>query len=113
MEINQEDINRKFHDAFIKRLIELRNNENISARELSLCLGQNVNYINLIENGKRLPSLQGFFNICDFFHIKPSEFFIKEIEEEESKKEQLITLINNMSISQIEALYNFISTFLK
>ena len=32
-----------------------------SAREMSLALGQNPSYINRIENGKALPSMQGLF----------------------------------------------------
>lgn len=71
-DMNYPDIYRQ---DFILRLRELRNARNISAREMSLALGQNVNYINLIENGKRLPSMQGFFQICEYLTIPPSEFF--------------------------------------
>lgn len=42
---------------------------------MSLSLGQNVNYINQIENRKALPSLQGLFYICDYFGITPYQFF--------------------------------------
>ena len=49
------------------RIRILRNEKGISAREMSLALGQNVNYINLIENGKRSPSFELFFDICDFY----------------------------------------------
>lgn len=42
------------------KIRKLRNEKGISAREMSLELGQNVNYINLIENGKRKPSLEMF-----------------------------------------------------
>ncbi|HJC25703.1 MAG TPA: helix-turn-helix domain-containing protein, partial [Candidatus Eisenbergiella merdavium] len=47
----------------------------VSARDMSLSLGQANNYINTIENGKSLPSMQSFFNICEFFDISPQEFF--------------------------------------
>ena len=57
------------------RIRILRNEKGISAREMSLALGQNVNYINLIENGKRSPSFELFFDICDFFDITPEDFF--------------------------------------
>lgn len=42
---------------------------------MSLSLGQNVNYINNIENGKALPSMDAFLNICEYLGITPSEFF--------------------------------------
>ena len=52
-----------------------------SAREMSLALGQNPSYINRIENGKALPSMQGFFSICEYLKITPAEFFNDEVEE--------------------------------
>ena len=52
-----------------------------SAGEMSLALGQNPSYINRIENGKALPSMQGFFSICDYLKITPAEFFNDEVEQ--------------------------------
>ena len=52
-----------FEDSFIKRLASLREQKGVSAREMSLALGQNESYINRIENGKTFPSLQAFFYI--------------------------------------------------
>ena len=48
-------------ENFGKRISDLRigGGQN-SAREMSLALGQNPSYINRIENGKALPSMQGF-----------------------------------------------------
>lgn len=43
------------------RIAQLRVLKEVSAREMSLSLGQNESYINQIENGKALPSLQGLF----------------------------------------------------
>ena len=57
------------------RLAELRIQKGISARDMSLSLGQANNYINTIENKKSLPSMQSFFYICDFLDITPQEFF--------------------------------------
>ena len=39
---------------FYKRLTQLRNKQGISARDMSLSLGQSESYINKIENGKAL-----------------------------------------------------------
>lgn len=63
-------------DTFIsERIGKLRTDRKISAREMSLALGQNENYINQIENNKTLPSMQVFFYICDYFNILPKDFF--------------------------------------
>ena len=52
---------------FALRLAQLREKKNVSAREMSLAIGQNPGYINNIESGKSLPSLPGIFYICDYF----------------------------------------------
>lgn len=62
-------------EEFIKRLTELRMNKGVSARDMSLSLGQSPGYINNIENGVNLPSMSLFFYICDYFGITPLEFF--------------------------------------
>ena len=62
-------------DAFIKRLVQLRMAKDVSAREMSLDIGQNENYINTIENGRTFPSMSCFFLICEFLGITPQQFF--------------------------------------
>lgn len=57
------------------RITQLRRQKNVSARDMSLSLGQNNSYINQIENRKALPSLQGLFYICEYFGITPQQFF--------------------------------------
>ena len=66
---------------FGKRISDLRigGGQN-SAREMSLALGQNPSYINRIENGKALPSMQGFFSICEYLQITPGDFFNEDSE---------------------------------
>ena len=58
-----------------KRLGRLRTQRQVSARDMSLSIGQANNYITNIENGKSMPSIQGLFYICDYLKISPSEFF--------------------------------------
>ena len=60
---------------FSLRLAKLRTQKGLSAREMSLQMGQNPGYINNIETGKSLPSLSGILYICDFLGISPCEFF--------------------------------------
>lgn len=64
-----------YADWFRHRLTELRIQKGVSARDMSLSLGQSESYINKIENRRTLPSLTGFFYICEFFEISPQEFF--------------------------------------
>lgn len=63
---------------FAERLTELRIQKGVSSREMSLDLGQSASYVNNIENGCSLPSMNAFFIICDYFGITPSEFFDRE-----------------------------------
>ena len=64
-----------YEEFVANRIKQLRKQKNISAREMSLAIGQNVNYINRIERNYNLPSLQGLFYICEYFDISPQEFF--------------------------------------
>lgn len=64
-----------YDNFFSSRLASLRSEKGISARDMSLSIGQNPGYINYIENGKALPSMSGFFYICEYLDISPSEFF--------------------------------------
>ena len=57
------------------RLSKLREKKGVSARDMSLSIGQNPGYINNIETGKSMPSLAGIFYICEYLGITPSEFF--------------------------------------
>ena len=60
---------------FGERLSYLRILKNVSAREMSLSIGLSANYINKIENGKSLPSMAVFFDICDYLNISQTDFF--------------------------------------
>ena len=101
-----EDIYIDFYpDEFVgDRIASLRIEKNVSAREMSLSLGQNSSYINRIENHIALPSMRLFFYICEYLEISPKDFFdtelshpilIKEIIEELKKLDdtQLSTVL--------------------
>ncbi len=60
---------------FPNRVAELRSKKGVSARDMSLSLGQSESYINKIENRRTLPSMNGFFYICEYLGITPKEFF--------------------------------------
>ena len=59
------------------RIAALRTAQNISARDMSLSLGQSQSYINNIENKKALPL---FLYICEFLKIEPKDFFDEKID---------------------------------
>ena len=60
---------------FALRLAQLRTKKGVSQREMSLAIGQNVNYINHIETQQGAPSLAGIIYICEYLGITLSEFF--------------------------------------
>ena len=71
---------------FALRLATLRTKKGVSARDMSLSIGQNPGYINNIESGKSSPSLAGIFYICEYLGITPSEFFDIDVENPEKLK---------------------------
>ncbi|WP_337928083.1 helix-turn-helix transcriptional regulator, partial [Anaerotignum lactatifermentans] len=48
-----------YEKYFYERLSKLRSQKNVSARDMSLSIGQSENYINSIENKRMLPSMMG------------------------------------------------------
>ena len=67
------------YEEFVpERLAKLRLQKGVSARDMSLSLGQANNYINNIENKKSLPAMQSFFYICEYLGVTPKEFFDEE-----------------------------------
>lgn len=81
-----------FEEDFSLRLARLRTEKGVSARDMSLSIGQNPAYINNIETGKAMPSMSAFFFICDYLGITPKEFFDTEAEQ----PEELRKLIKNL-----------------
>lgn len=65
----------EYGQALRDRLTQLRLQKSVSAREMSLALGQNSGYISNIEGGKTLPSMTGLFYICEYLDITPCDFF--------------------------------------
>lgn len=104
---------------FSLRLARLREEKGVSARDMSLSMGQNPGYINNIESGKSMPSLTGIFYICEYLGITPKDFFdvdnndpakIREIAEASKglTSEQLnhvIAIINDIKNNLVSILY--------
>lgn len=90
-----------YEEDFIKRLTKLRQEKNVSARDMSLSIGQSPNYINNIETGKAMPSMSAFFIICDYLKITPSEFFNMSVANPERMR-KLISKLENLNSKQFD-----------
>ena len=97
---------------FSKRLSELRAQKGVSARDMSLSLGQNPTYIHKIENGRALPSMMGFFYICEYLDIEPAEFFSRDINSP-AKVRELMEDAQHLNREQLEHLHLIVRDLLK
>lgn len=88
---------------FGQRLSELRIQKGLSARDMSLSLGQGESYINNIENCQNYPSMAMFFAICDFLSITPIEFFDVKIKNP-TQANKLLELCRFLPSEQVEHL---------
>lgn len=88
---------------FSLRLAQLREQKGVSARDMSLSMGQNPGYINNIETGKSMPSLSGIFYICEFLNIEPKDFFDMDTPSP-SKANELYAIAKTLSDEQLEHL---------
>lgn len=88
---------------FSLRLAKLREEKGVSARDMSLSMGQNPGYINNIESGKSMPSLSGIFYICDYLGITPKDFFDMEARNP-SKAAELYSIARGLSNEQLDNL---------
>ncbi len=83
------------------RITALRLKADISEYQMSLELGQNRSYIQSISSGKAMPSMAGFFNICDYFNITPVEFFDDSVKEPALLNE-VFSSMKNLSEDDLE-----------
>ena len=97
---------------FSLRLAQLREKRGVSARDMSLSIGQNPGYINNIESGKSMPSLSGIFYICDYLGITPSEFFDLE-SQNPTRLNDVIKDLKRLNDKQLEAISTIIKDIIK
>ncbi len=88
---------------FSRRLSALRINKGVSARDMSLSIGQSAGYINNIENGVNYPSMQNFFYICEYLGITPVEFF-DTATIDPGKVTELISAVKGLNGEQLDNL---------
>lgn len=99
-------------EKFAKRLAQLRTQKGVSARDMSLSLGQGAGYINNIENQNNLPSMSAFFYICEYLDVTPKEFF--DFDDENPKAlNNLISKLKKLSPSRFNNISNIVDEFIK
>ncbi len=94
-------------DKFISRLTELRLNKGVSARDMSLSIGQSAGYINNIENGVNLPSMVAFFYICEYLGVSPCEFFDVD-NKNPVKLDEIIKNLKQLDDRQLETIFTLV-----
>lgn len=99
-------------DWFPKRITELRLQKGVSARDMSLSLGQSESYINKIENKRTLPSMSGFFYICEYLGLTPQEFFNIDSSAPQKSKE-ILAEIEKLSSAQADHIIQVIQDIIK
>ena len=99
-------------DQFCRRLAELRIKKGVSARDMSLSIGQSAGYINNIEDGKYFPSMMGFFYICEYLGISPEEFFAFETENP-VKSSEIAESLKSLDDNKLNILCAIIKTWEK
>ena len=101
-----------YEEDFPIRLAQLRTKKGVSAREMSLSIGQNTGYISNIESGKALPSMASFFFICEYLDISPSDFFDNDVANPE-KLNALISSLKKMSDKQLDSITSIVNDMIK
>jgi len=100
------------YSDFALRLARLREKKGVSARDMSLSMGQNAGYIHNIESGKSKPSITGFFYICEYLNVTPSEFFeIESINPE--KVNAIIKDLKKLDDKQLDTISALIKGLIK
>ena len=101
-----------YENEFQTRLAQLRENKGVSARDMSLSIGQNPGYINNIETGKALPSMSGFFYICEYLQLSPKDFFDIDAKNPE-KLNELIKDLKKLDDKQLDSIASIVQGLVK
>ena len=106
------DVKMTLEEKFAERLAELRMSKGVSARDMSLSIGQSAGYINNIENKKNLPSMTAFFYICEYLDVTPQQFFEFDTKEPQ-KVDELIGYLKKLNNEQLDNLTAIVKGLIK
>ena len=101
-----------YENEFQTRLAQLREKKGVSARDMSLSIVQNPGYINNIETGKALPSMSGFFYICEYLQLSPKDFFDIDAKNPE-KLNELIKDLKKLDDKQLDSIASIVQGLVK
>ena len=94
------------------RIAKLRQKKGVSARDMSLSIGQNEGYINNIETCKSKPSLEKLFYICEYLAITPAELFDEE-SKNPAKLNELINDLKKLDDNELDNIIGIVKAMLK
>ena len=90
------EIYEDYFGRFVDRLKKLKKKKGVTSKEMSKAIGQNEGYISQIERGHKLPSLGGFFYICEYLGVPPKYFLDDEVEHP-SDLQEVIHILQGLS----------------
>ena len=100
---------KNYENFIANRIYQLRNQKNVTAREMRLAIGQHKGYITQIENRQNLPSIQGLLYICEYFNITPEEFFADSTNPIKSK--EIYADLKDLSSDQLDTILKIAKAF--
>ncbi len=93
-------------NEIIDRIGIIRTRAHLSARALSLAIGKNAGYINLLESKRNFePSLSTLLDILQVCNCTPEEFFYEDINRYQTDAKAL-NFFKTLSESQKQAIMN-------
>ena len=90
----------------------IKRKESVLARDMSLSIGLNPGYIKNIETGKALPSMSGFFYICEYLQLSPKDLFDTDAKNPEKLKE-LIKYLKKLDDKQLDSIASIVQGLVK
>ena len=85
------------------RITALRLKKGLSESKLSYELGHSKGYIQSITSGRALPSMSEFLYLCQYFGVRPTEFFAVETDDPQAVC-RLADAARNMAPEDLEYL---------
>lgn len=106
--VKMEEYGIVTEEFFRDRLRFLRNERKISAREMSLALGQNETYINKIETGKNSTTIANFLKICEYLGVTPEHFFSSAVRNTLLVDNEILGYFHRLTPYQSEYMMSFL-----
>lgn len=95
----------EYYNALIRaRITQLREEQNISNRELSLSINKAHSYILDLSKKKILPSMDAFLKICARLGVSPVEFFDESVRSPSESKRVIFEIERLLDVEQVVVL---------